>query len=137
MDAPTDPFDTILREGRVRRALRRVFARGVPVAEMLALCEACGRDFVGEQSWTDCGDDRWTVRLRCGACGRVRSAKLDGLAVTRLRAALAEGRARVEALADQAAQARMASWADAFSAALERDLIDPDDFRPRSLAPQG
>jgi hypothetical protein len=65
--------------------------------------------------WDDADDPWWRVDLRCTTCGYERSERVGPthrMLVLRLE------------------QQRMQRWANTLTAALERDLIGPDDFAP-------
>jgi hypothetical protein len=82
----------------------------------MEVCLVCGRDYVSVVRCTHAGDDSWWLLLRCGGCGTWHETLAPGDALRALRQATAQG---LETM----------SWqVDAFSHALELDLIDADDF---------
>jgi hypothetical protein len=82
----------------------------------LEFCLVCGHDFVSMVGCTSAGSGSWRLLLRCGGCGTWHETFAGVEAVAALH------RATCEELD------RMASEAQAFSRALELDLIGPDDF---------
>lgn len=98
------------------RRLRRLLGPRLPIADMLLLCERCGRDTVLPIRWTEVEDLRWRVRLVCSVCGHERATTVS----RPLARALSE---RLTARAGQ-----MERWIDAFTAALDEDHISARDF---------
>jgi hypothetical protein len=74
---------------------------------------------------------QWWVRLRCGACGRSREWSTAANEATQLERDLAPGLRRITSTIAALDRERMGREADAFIAALDRDLIDPADFARR------
>jgi hypothetical protein len=79
--------------------------------------------------WHDLDESTWWIRLRCGACGYVREVEASNEEARRLDADLDRGLNEIAAALARLDRAEMAAMSDAFSAALERDLVGPDDFR--------
>jgi hypothetical protein len=79
-------------------------------------------------SWHDVDEPTWWMRLRCGACGFVRELEASNEEAQRLDADLDRGLAAIAAAVSKLDR-EMAALSDAFSAALESDLLCPDDFR--------
>jgi hypothetical protein len=100
-----------------RFSLRRLLGPRLPVG--LHVCEACGEDPLCPVGWDDADDPWWRVDLRCPACGFEHSQVVGPTHRMLL--------LRLE-------RERMERWADVVTAALERDLIGPDDFRPPRCA---
>ena len=94
----------------------------------LEFCLACGQDFVSIVRCTRVGGDTWWLRLRCGACGGWHETVAGDEAVAALQRAIARGVHTVAESARDMDLERMSRQAEAFSAALELDLIGPDDF---------
>jgi hypothetical protein len=86
----------------------------------LEFCLLCGRDFVSMVDSTPAGSGSWRLLLRCGGCGTWHETFAGVEAVAALHRATC-----VEL-------DRMAADAQAFSHAIEVDLIGPDDFRRAS-----
>jgi len=94
----------------------------------LELCLECERDFVSVVRCTNAGDDSWWLLLRCGGCGTWHETFARGDALRELRRVTAQ---TLKALAEWVQRLdldRMSWQVEAFSQALERDLIDADDF---------
>jgi hypothetical protein len=91
-------------------------------------CVACGSDRICPIEWAPAGDFHWWLLLRCGECqawvqatvGNEQAAALD-VELDRQQAAIADAAASLAA-------ERMAADVEAFTAALELDLVDADDF---------
>ena len=101
-----------------RRILRPVEQRSTTGLEV---CLVCGQEFVSMTRCTRAGNGTWWLLLRCGGCGTWHETFAGDEAVAALQRAIrrAVGSAEVEA----------------FSQALELDLIGPDDFQRASDAP--
>ena len=94
----------------------------------LELCLVCRRDFVSMVRCTKAGSGSWWLLLRCGDCGTWHETVARDEAVAALQKSIAQGR---ETLAEGLRcldLERMGLQVEAFSQALELDLIDPDDF---------
>jgi hypothetical protein len=92
-------------------------------------CPSCGWDLVNPVSWNDVDESTWWMRLRCGACGFVREVETSNEEAQRFDADLDRGLAAIAAAVAKLDRVEMAAVSDAFSVALERDLLTPDDFR--------
>jgi hypothetical protein len=101
----------------------------LPIPAPLVVCDRCGADFVNPVSWHEADDVHWWIRLRCGQCGRVREVELTDEQAQGYDRELARGAAAVAAALVRLEQERMVADFDTLTAALERDLIGPDDFR--------
>jgi hypothetical protein len=115
---------------RLRRRLRRARGRRIAASTgRLDLCSACGEGFVVPVTWSESGPAAWLLLLRCGACGTSREVLASNAAVAEYDCRLDEGMRDINAAAERLARDALAAEADAFSAALERDLLTADDFR--------
>ena len=112
---------------RWTRALKSL----LPSSGDLHVCPACAGDFVNPLGWEESGTARWTVTLRCGACGHIGAHEVSPGQAKRFDHALDRGYDAISLAADRLAHERMASWVDTFAAALQRDLIDVADFAGR------
>jgi hypothetical protein len=91
-------------------------------------CPACGSDRICPIEWAPAGDLHWWLLLRCGECqawvqgtvGNDHAAALD-VELDRQQAEIADAAAALAA-------ERMAADVETFTAALELDLVDADDF---------
>jgi hypothetical protein len=79
--------------------------------------------------WHDTDAMTWWIRLRCGECGMVREVEASNAQARQLDSDLDLGLAQIAAAVAKLDRCEMAAATDALVAALERDLIDPDDFR--------
>ena len=94
----------------------------------LEICPACARDFVQPVSWEPVGEERWWMFLRCAECGMSREVLVTNAEADRYEAEL---HARASVLSREAHRLegeRFEAEAQAFFAALDRDLIEPADF---------
>ena len=78
--------------------------------------------------WEDVDDERWHMLLRCGECGTYRDVVAANDVAEAFERDLERGAAEIRAALARLDHARMATQADAFIAALRRDLIDAGDF---------
>jgi hypothetical protein len=78
--------------------------------------------------WGELDQTQWWVQLRCGDCGTWSEVVLSNAQAAVLDVALDRQTAQIRAAADRLDAERMADAADAFVAALQRDLIVAADF---------
>jgi hypothetical protein len=110
-----------------------VFRRRRPSSDRrrsLHICAVCGIDAVNPVVIEPLDELRWSVVLRCGACG----ARTEAVISNQLAAAYDEdldlGWREIRRAVGRIDAADMARWANAFITALDRDLIDAEDFNP-------
>ena len=94
----------------------------------LESCLVCGRDFVSMVRCTRAADRSWWLRLRCGSCGTWHETFAQDEAVAALQRANRRSRAELTKAVRRLDLERMGSEIEAFSQALELDLISADDF---------
>jgi hypothetical protein len=94
----------------------------------LEICLVCRRDFVHLVRCTNAGDDSWWLLLRCGGCGTWHETFARGDDLRALRQASARSLEMVAEALKRLDLGRMSWQVEAFTQALERDLIDADDF---------
>jgi hypothetical protein len=94
----------------------------------LEICLVCRRDFVHLVRCTNAGDDSWWLLLRCGGCGTWHETFARGDDLRALRQASARSLELVAEALKRLDLGRMSWQVEAFTQALERDLIDADDF---------
>jgi hypothetical protein len=94
----------------------------------LHVCPDCASDLVQPLSWSECSEARWQLTLECPNCGWLESGVYDRQQVEQLEDRLDEGLADMIADLQRLAQANMAADVDRFIAALQSDLILPEDF---------
>jgi hypothetical protein len=92
------------------------------------VCPLCGGDFVHPVRWEEANDTHIRVRLRCGECETWRDATFTDDVLDRFDRRLDEAAAQIAEDADRLHRAWRSTEADAFAAALDRDLIDAGDF---------
>jgi hypothetical protein len=116
----------VLPSGRSIEVIR-FNAADTPVRE-LHICPTCDSDLVQPVSWTESADTRWNLTLECPNCGWLESGTFDRPQVERLEDRLDEGLADMIGDLQRLTQANMASDVERFVAALETDLVLPEDF---------
>jgi hypothetical protein len=91
-------------------------------------CAVCHAECVVPVWWESFGDDRWHMLLRCGACGTFRDVIAADDVAHAYERDIDRGTREIRAALDRMDRDRMSVQADAFAAALQRDLIDAGDF---------
>jgi hypothetical protein len=94
----------------------------------LEFCLVCRRDFISMVRCTRAGDNSWWLVLRCGECGTWHETFARDEAVTALQRAVERAYEKVVERVRCLDLERMGTQIEAFSQALELDLIDADDF---------
>jgi hypothetical protein len=94
----------------------------------LHLCPTCDSDLVQPLSWAEAADDQWELTLECPNCGWTEEEVYDRAQVEALEERLDDGLAMMLGDLQRLAKANMAYEIERFSAALQRDLILPEDF---------
>lgn len=92
------------------------------------LCPVCGGDFVYPVHWREASATHVWVRLRCGGCETWREETLSDDVLERFDRTLDEMSGQIADAADRLHRDWRSTEADAFAAALDRDLIDAGDF---------
>lgn len=111
-----------------RSLFRRLMGPKLPLPGLLYLCAACGEDFANPVGWSAVEDGQRRVHLRCGACGFEREVTVTPTTAALLAAAHEARLAQITAELERLERDGMAAWADTFTQALDRDLIDAGDF---------
>ena len=94
----------------------------------LETCRGCGEDMACPIEWHPVDDERWSLQLRCGACGHAREAIASNAEVADYDSVLDRHKSAIRReLAEREADL-MALEVDRFVEALRRDLIDAGDF---------
>lgn len=101
----------------------------------LEVCLVCRQEFVSMARCTRAGNGTWWLLLRCGACGTWHETYARDEAVAALQKAITRGVCTVAEQVRCLDLERMGSQVEAFSQALELDLIGPDDFQSANDAP--
>jgi hypothetical protein len=78
--------------------------------------------------WEPFGEAHWWMSLRCGACGSWAEVLVDDAAAQRFDRALDSAQDEMVVAADRLRVESMSAQAEALAVALDRDLIDADDF---------
>jgi hypothetical protein len=125
--------------GRLGRALRWLAAGMLMLPyrdddrmpARLVDCGACRARLVNPVEWHERDRSHWWIRLRCGACGWSREVVVGDEDANQLERDLEPGLRVIAAAVERLDRERMRREVDAFAAALERELIGPDDFSPR------
>jgi hypothetical protein len=94
----------------------------------LQVCIGCHADHVHPVEWRESGDEHWWMLLRCGTCRTAREVVVTNEIAERYGRDLDAAQAEMARAALKLDVERMAAEAETFAAALERDLIDADDF---------
>jgi hypothetical protein len=114
---------------------RRPYAPA-PRRKPVLACPVCGSDRICPIDWAPAGDDHWWLLMHCGEClawvqatvGNEQAAVLD-VELDRQQAEIRDALASLEA-------ERMAADVEAFTTALELDLVDADDFALSARRPR-
>jgi hypothetical protein len=112
---------------RPRRRHRRHAA--CPDPTRLDVCTSCEADYVHPVEWHESGDEHWWMLLRCGECWAEREVTVGDRIANRFDVSLNAAEQEIRRAVAQLDAERMATEVEVFTAALERDLIDPVDFR--------
>jgi hypothetical protein len=94
----------------------------------LHVCPECQCEMVQPITWTEASDDQWELLLRCPNCDWSTEGVFEQAAVEDLEERLDEGLADMLSDLQRLTQANMAEEIDRFLAALQADLILPEDF---------
>jgi hypothetical protein len=118
---------------RIRRRSRlAIVARKLGCgATGVHLCIVCGSDCVCPVEWGADGPEHWLITLRCPECDVWRTARITNEEATAYDLELDRQMARIERALAAIEREHMRATADAFGAALKRDLIGPADFAER------
>jgi hypothetical protein len=102
--------------------------RNPPRGSGLHQCPLCHDDSVVPVRADPLELGRWDLRLRCGGCGVYQDIVVSDGAAQRYDRDLSRGMGKIAAALKREDDARMAAEAQTFITALDRDLIDADDF---------
>ena len=94
-------------------------------------CGACASELVQLEAWRERGAGGLTLRLRCPECDARTVRNLDAHEAARVDDALSQARLEMVAFYEAVLRSNMSREADLLAAALELDLIGPDDFAAR------
>jgi DNA-directed RNA polymerase subunit RPC12/RpoP len=116
----------VLPSGRSIEVIR--FAETETPIEGLHVCIQCGSDLVQPASWGQVTADHWELELNCPNCGHSREGVFDQDDVAALEEHLDEGVEAILRDLQRLTHANMSDQIDRFAAALDADLILPEDF---------
>jgi hypothetical protein len=116
----------VLPSGRSIEVIR--FAETETPAEGLHVCIECRSDLVQPTSWGQVTAEHWELELHCPNCGHTREGVFDQDDVAALEERLDEGVEAILRDLQRLTHANMSDQIDRFAAALEADLILPEDF---------
>src|SRR5581483_8051889 len=94
----------------------------------LHVCLQCGSELVQPISWSEAGDDCWELLLECPNCWWSTEGLYDRHQVHELEERLDDGLTEMLDDLKRLTHANMAEQIDRFAAALEADLVLPEDF---------
>jgi hypothetical protein len=94
----------------------------------LHICPSCESDLIQPISWSETPDLQWELALDCPNCGWSESGIFSRVQVEQLEDRLDEGLTEMIADLQRLTQANMAADVDRFIAALDANLILPEDF---------
>jgi hypothetical protein len=94
----------------------------------LHVCTECGADMVNPAHFEPLDEHRWTMLLRCGACGTTVQRVVSNEAAESYDRALDSGYGVIARALERLERDGMQEWAGTFVTALGRDLIDAEDF---------
>jgi len=103
-------------------------AQATETVRPLHVCPGCECDLVQPVAWSETEDERWELELSCPNCHWNSEGIFDQYAVEDLEEHLDEGLAAMLADLHRLTQANMVEEVDRFVAALQADLILPEDF---------
>ena len=99
-----------------------------PAVRELHICPTCACDLVQPRDWAETPDAHWQMTLECPNCGWLESGVYNQLEVELLEERLDVGVDEMIVDLRRLTRANMVSEVDRFVAALEHDLILPEDF---------
>jgi hypothetical protein len=116
----------VLPSGRSIEVVR--FSLGEAPSDGLHICPDCSSDLVQPVQWGETSGGFWELTLQCPNCDWVTEGVFDQDQVDEFEEHLDEGLADMLNDLRRLTQANMAEEIDRFAAALQTDLILPEDF---------
>lgn len=113
---------------RRRRALAAAARRLAGGGTGIHHCLVCGSDRVCPHSWETDGEEHWAITLHCPECDVWRDVRITNAEAKAFDLELDRQVAEIQQALADIDREHMRAAADAFAAALERDLIDAGDF---------
>ena len=128
MSHPPDPHirRIVLPSGRAIEIVR--FNAEDPDTDGLHVCPACASQLVQPLAWSEAPQGFWELILHCPNCDWLDEGVFDQNQVNALEERLDEGLAEILADLRQLTQSNMAEEIERFTAALQGDLVLPEDF---------
>ncbi len=117
----------VLPSGRSIEVVRFPEGDEAPQRE-LHVCTQCASELVQPVAWSDVAGGRWELTLECPNCRSVELGIYDRERVEQLEEVLNEGLAEMLDDLRRLTQVNMCEEMDRFAAALQADLILPEDF---------
>jgi hypothetical protein len=99
-----------------------------PAPAGLHICPECDSELVQPIAWGQISADHWELELHCPNCGHTREGTFDQDDVALLEEQLDTGVEAILRDLKRLTHANMADQIDRFAAALDADLILPEDF---------
>jgi hypothetical protein len=112
----------------LRRAQRQSRGSTSLPGSGLHVCADCHGDYVHPLEWREADSKHWWMRLRCGSCFREREVTVPDEVAQRFGHDLDAAEHEIGHALERLDHERMVIEVEAFAEALERDLIDADDF---------
>jgi hypothetical protein len=94
----------------------------------LHICPECESDLVQPVEWSEAPQQRWQLVLRCPNCDWLTDGVFEQAQVDQLEDRLDQGLSEMLRDLRRLTQANMAEEIDRFAAALQTDLVLPEDF---------
>jgi hypothetical protein len=117
----------VLPSGRTIEVIHFQDRPGVETRD-LHTCLGCGSELVQPVAWSEAPEERWELTLECPNCGWTETGTYTRQEVELLEDRLDEGLGEMIADLQRLAHANTIAEIDSFSAALDADLILPEDF---------
>jgi hypothetical protein len=117
----------VLPSGRAIEVLRFP-AREGRSTHGLHVCPECASELVQPIAWADAPEDRWELTLACPNCSWIHQGVYDRDKIDSLEEKLDDGVVQMLGDLQRLAHANMADEVDRFAAALQADMILPEDF---------
>jgi hypothetical protein len=99
-----------------------------PATRSLHICPDCESDLVQPVEWSEAPQQRWQLALRCPNCDWITDGVFEQAQVDQLEDRLDEGLSEMLRDLRRLTQANMAEEIDRFAAALQTNLVLPEDF---------
>jgi hypothetical protein len=116
----------VLPSGRCIEVVRFYEPERIP--RELHRCAACDSHLVQPIAWAEASEGQWELTLECPNCGMAETGPFHRDEIERLEEHLDDGLAEMLGDLQRLTQANMTDELDRFAAALQADLILPEDF---------